>query len=308
MRITTSNAHESAVTQLQRRQQQLSEAQVQLTSGKRVLRASDDPAAAARAERALAAISRSETSQRGLEASRSAMQLSESALGDTGELLQRAHELIVNAGNGAYTDRDRGILAETLRGLRGDLLTLANRSDGAGRYLFGGQGSDSAPLLDTPAGVVFVGAAGQLQGDAGEAAPLSVDGRSAWLEAPDPAIPGGKLSVFGVLDRVVTELLTSGRTGPQIALGVSRGLGDIDAVASNLSAWRSRTGESLNRTDGIEGRLSLTKLDAQRDRSNAEDLDLVAALSDFQSRKSGYDAALQTYSIVQRMSLFDFLR
>ena len=307
MRITSANVFESSVAQLQRRQQQLSEAQVQLTSGKRVLRASDDPAAAARAERALAAIGRSEASQRGLEASRHAMQLSESALGAAGELLQRARELVVNAGNGSYGDSDRRILAEALRGLRGDLLGVANRSDGAGRYQFGGQGSDSAPLLDTATGVVFVGAAGQLQGVAGEATPLSVDGRAAWLEAPDPANPGSVLSVFDVLDRVTTELLTTGRTGAQIAQTVSDGLRDIDAGASNLSAWRARAGESLNRTDGIEERLGQTKLDAQRDRSNAEDLDLVAALSDFKTRQSGYDAALRTYSLVQRMSLFDYL-
>ena len=35
---------------------------------------------------------------------------------------------------------------------------------------------------------------------------------------------------------------------------------------------------------------------------------MVQAISDFQNRQSGYDAALKTYSIVQRMSLFDYLR
>jgi hypothetical protein len=51
-----------------------------------------------------------------------------------------------------------------------------------------------------------------------------------------------------------------------------------------------------------------TKLDAQTERSEAEDLDLMAAISDFQNRQTGYDAALKTYSIVQQMSLFEYLR
>lgn len=35
---------------------------------------------------------------------------------------------------------------------------------------------------------------------------------------------------------------------------------------------------------------------------------MVAAISDFQSKQTGYDAALRTYSIVQRMSLVDYLK
>ena len=51
-----------------------------------------------------------------------------------------------------------------------------------------------------------------------------------------------------------------------------------------------------------------SKLDAQTERSDAEDLDMLQAISDFQNRQTGYDAALKTYSIVQKMSLFDYLR
>jgi flagellar hook-associated protein 3 FlgL len=308
MRIASNYAFESSVSNLQRRQQALSASQEQLTSGKRVLRPSDDPAAAAQAERALATASRAQAQQRALDASRNSMQLAESALGDGGELLQQARELLVSAGNGTYTDSERRIIGEHLRGLRDDLLAVANRSDGAGRYLFGGQGADGPPLLDTPAGVVFNAASGQQQAAAGEASPLSIDGRAAWLQAADPANPASMLSIFDVLDRTVSELLTANRTPAQVAQTVSQGLGEIDASAGNLSGWRARTGEALNRIEGIGQRLSQTKLDAQRDRSEAEDLDMVQAISDFQNRQSGYDAALKTYSIVQRMSLFDYLK
>ena len=47
---------------------------------------------------------------------------------------------------------------------------------------------------------------------------------------------------------------------------------------------------------------------AQRDRSTAEDLDMVEAISDFQGKQTGYDAALKTYSMVQRMTLFDYMK
>ena len=308
MRIATAQAYDASLASLQRRQQQLTEAQQQLTSGKRVLRPSDDPAAAAVAERALAAAARSDAQKRALDASRFAMQLTESALGEAGESLQLARELVVAAGNTTYTDAERLDLAERLRGLRGDLFAVANRSDGAGRYLFGGQSSDGPPLLEDGAGVVyFDGIAGQAQGAAGNATPLSADGRAVWLQASDPANVGQPLSVFDVMDRLVVELATPGRTPVDVAQTVSRGLAELDASAANLSAWRSRAGETLNRLDTLGARLSQDKLEALEARSEAEDLDMVQAISDFQSRQTGYEAALKTYSMVQRMSLFDFL-
>jgi flagellar hook-associated protein 3 FlgL len=49
------------------------------------------------------------------------------------------------------------------------------------------------------------------------------------------------------------------------------------------------------------------KLLAQTEQSNAEDLDMVHAISDFQLKQTGYDAALRAYSTMQRLSLFDYL-
>lgn len=308
MRITSSLSFDASISQLQRRQQELSELQLQLTTGKRVSKASDDPAAAARAERALAAVTRSDANQRALQASRNALALTESALGAAGELVQQAREFVVSAGNGSYSDNDRASIAQALRGLRGDLLGVANRSDGAGRYLFGGQGVGSQPLVDTPEGVRYVATSGSLQAMAGEATGLSLDGSAVWLNAPDPTGTGATLSLFDVMDRVVAELETPGRGGVAVAATVTASLRDLDAVAANLSGSRARAGEQLVRLDGIEDRLAQRKLDAQGERASAEDLDMVAAISDFQSRQSGYDAAMKTYSIVQRMSLMDYIK
>lgn len=308
MRIATSTAFESSIGQLQQRQNALTEAQVRLTSGKRVLKPSDDPAAAATAERARAAEKRNEAQLRALETSRHAMRLTESALGDGLEAVNQARELLVAAGNGSYSDAERRSLASALRGLRDELFATANRSDGAGRYLFGGQGADTPPLVDASGGVVYAGTAGEQRAAGGAATPLSIDGRQAWLAAPDPRSPGSTLSLFDALDQVVAELGTPGRSSADIADTVSRGIGDLDVASSQLSAWRSRAGESLNRLDGLESRLSQARLDAQTERSLAEDLDMLEAISDFQNRQSGYDAALKTYSIVQQMSLFEYLR
>ena len=107
MRISTAYSFDSAIANLQKRQNDLTESQMQLTTGKRVNNASDDPVAAARAERALATMSRSDANQRGLEASRNAMTLGSGVLRDSVELLQQARESLVKAGNGSYSDAER---------------------------------------------------------------------------------------------------------------------------------------------------------------------------------------------------------
>ena len=183
MRLATLNVFDAGISDLQSRQERLQQSQQRLTSGKRVERASDDPTGAARAERALATMGRVDANQRALEASRNGMTLIEGALGDATEILQQIRETMMAAGNATYSDSERNSLANKIEGLRGQLLSIANRADGSGGYLFSGQGSGNPPFLDTATGVVYSGSAGQIQTGNLDNFPLTVDGRMTWEQA-----------------------------------------------------------------------------------------------------------------------------
>ena len=396
LRISTRRANESGIETLQKRQVEMADAQERLTSGKRVSRASDDPAAAARAERALAGQMRAETSQRAVDASRTAMSLTETAMGESLELLQQAREALVAAGNASYSDQERSNLAEKIKAIRNQLLSVANRSDGAGSYLFGGQGATTQPFVDAPGGVAYKGVSGERRTEAGTDLPLTVNGdgvfmtartgngvfqtsagagvTNAWIDNGQVSNPsaltgstytlqfsvsGGAttyavlkdgnptavtaapyvsgqditvdgmsfrisgtpanadsftvqpssstLSIFDTLDRAVTQLATKGRSTAQIAQGNTDGLRDIDQTLAQLQGARAVAGEMLSRIEGETLRLAGQKLANQTERSNAEDLDMTDAISKFQNMQTGYDAALKSYSMVQRLSLFDYL-
>ena len=79
------------------------------------------------------------------------MSLTETAMGDALELMQQAREAMVAAATPPYSDQERRNLAEKIKAIRNQLLTVANRSDGAGSYLFGGQGATTQPFADAPA-------------------------------------------------------------------------------------------------------------------------------------------------------------
>ncbi len=396
MRVSTANSFDASVESLIKRQTAMATAQEQLTTGKRVNRASDDPAAAARAERALAAETRTDALQRAVNASQNAMQLAESALGDASDLLQQIREAMVAAGNGSYSDLERRAQADKIAGLRTQLLGVANRQDGAGNYLFGGQTPDRVPFVDAPGGVVHQGTAGQVEA-AGDPLPLTVDGRAAWMSARtgngvfltqpaaanngqawidtgrvtdpsqltgssysivfaeaggvvtysilqdggataiagEPYVPGraiqidgltttvsgtpadgdtfelvpssADLNIFDAIDRAVAELNTPMRSTSQIAQTNNAALAAIDGAMAQMQSVRAAVGDTLNRIDAATGRLDDLRLSAQTDRSNAEGLDMVRAISDFQNKQTGYDAALKSYSLVQKMSLFNYI-
>lgn len=139
-RVSTANSYDRTLHNIGQRSSELSKSQEHNSSGKRVLRASDDAVAATLAERARNRQLRNEADLRALEASRTALTQVESALGDGIELTQQARELIVQAGNSTLSATDRGILANQIDGLRDQLLEVANRKDTSGLTLFGGLG------------------------------------------------------------------------------------------------------------------------------------------------------------------------
>ena len=77
---------------------------------------------------------------------------------------------------------------------------------------------------------------------------------------------------------------------------------------STLVTVRTRLGGALEQADGLADRLADERTAAQATRSAAEDVDMAQAVSDFQMRQTSYDAALRTYSMVQRLSLFEYIR
>ena len=396
MRIATANRYEAAVDSLQRRQRDMAEAQTAMTNGKRINRPSDDPTGAARAERAAIVQLRITSEQRSMQASRSAMTLAESALGQAGDVLQVARETLAAAGNGSYSASDRAALAAQLAQYRGQLMTLANQGNGADGYLFGGQGATATPFVDGPAGVSADAEGGQSQLSSTEPMPATVDGKAIWLGAAsgngvfvtsatggnagsgwieagstglsqisdryqivfadnagslrysvvkndtdtvqsDMAYTAGKaiqvdglsvtikgtpadadsfsltpsapdLSPFKALDAAIATLGRATANPGEVAQAVNSGLRDLDAVMRHLQAARSEAGSALTRLDIIDGRNQDRALWAKSVQADAEDVDMLQAISTFQNQQTGYQAALQSYSMVQRLSLFDYVK
>lgn len=182
-RVATANTFDRTIQNINRRQSELGQIQEQLSSGKRVNRASDDAVAATLAERAQNRLARVQADQTALEASKSSLTLVEAGLGEANDLMVRARELVVQGGNPVLTQSSREDLARQLEGLREQMLAVANRTDTAGMTLFGGLGGAAKPFIDqygTPTGVQFEGQVGQYAATE-NSLPQAVDGNAVWM-------------------------------------------------------------------------------------------------------------------------------
>ena len=185
-RVSTANQYDTALRNIGQRNTSLSNLQENLTSGKRVVRPSDDPVSAAQAERAINRLARIQTEQRALETQRNAIAQAESALGDAIGLMQNFRELTVSAGGGTLTPNDRATIANQLQGLREQIVEVANRKDTNGLPLLGALGSALAPFLgplSTTPDYSFAGLPGQTS-STGVTIPGMLDGDSAFMFNP----------------------------------------------------------------------------------------------------------------------------
>ena len=186
-RIATANQFDRTIDQLATRQYDLAKQQERISTGKRVMKASDDPVAATLAESARNRMTRVQADLRALDASRTSLQQAESGLAESGELIQRVRDLLVSAGNPSFADAEREDVARQLEGLREQLLAVANRTDNNGRTLFGGLGGAPTPFVDlygpSGTGVQFEGQRGQPAAGNGTL-PQSLDGDAIWMRIP----------------------------------------------------------------------------------------------------------------------------
>ncbi|MFT6591740.1 MAG: flagellar hook-associated protein 3 FlgL [Rhodoferax sp.] len=117
--------------------------------------------------------------------------------------------------------------------------------------------------------------------------------------------PSTTTNVFKILDDAIVGIKDGNTIVANAA--VAKGLLQIDGAMSRISSARGEAGEWLNRADNIAGAQDRRTLQLTTDKSRFEDLDMVKGISDYQKVQTGYQAALQSYAQVQKLSLFNYI-
>lgn len=157
MRVSTSTMYEVGTGALLRQQSELLRTQQQMATGRRMLTAADDPAAAAAALRVSQSLADNLQLQANQQAAGNSLAVAESTLGSAGDVLQSVQQRLLQAQNATLSAAERGIIADDVDGMLGQLLGLANARDGAGAYLFAGYSESAIPFVAAPGGVTYQG-------------------------------------------------------------------------------------------------------------------------------------------------------
>ena len=300
MRISTAQIFRQSVDAMLDRQKELSQTELQVASGKRILNPSDDPSATVRI------LDLKETQQRLLQFQRNAdaatakLDQEETALQGMENLLQRVRELAVQGNNDPLGAEGRSAVAAEIRQHIDSFLQLANTQDANGEYVFAGFQSQTTPFSHDGVGnFSYHGDSGQRMLKIGESREVAV-GDPGNIFMDFAAAGGGTTNVGEVLYRLATNL-EAGNADPEA-------LSDIDTALGSLLNLRAKVGARMNAIDEQKDANDAFDLAVTTVRSSLEDLDYAEAISRFNQQLTALQAAQQSFIKIQDMSLFNFMR
>ncbi|MBS3955064.1 MAG: flagellar hook-associated protein FlgL [Methylomicrobium sp.] len=150
MRISTAWAQQLGVNAMQAQQTKMSKTQMQLSSGLKQLSPSDDPSAAARVLDLEKSIEKTSQYQANIFVTRGRLNIEESALESSGNVILRVKELTVQALNGTLNASDRLVVKQEVDQLIQELAGLANTKNANGEFIFSGDLSNEAAYALDP--------------------------------------------------------------------------------------------------------------------------------------------------------------
>ncbi|HET8711416.1 MAG TPA: flagellar hook-associated protein FlgL [Spongiibacteraceae bacterium] len=172
-------------------QSQIYKTQNQLSSGKRVLQPSDDPAAAAQILQLNQAQADVTQFKKNITGAQNSLGLEDTQLDNVTTLLTRVRELAVQAGDGALTLSDRKAIATELSQRLDELAGLSNTRSANGEYIFGGFQGQQAPFVQSGTSYVYRGDEGQryVQISSSTYVPINDSGQSIFVAVPSSRLP-----------------------------------------------------------------------------------------------------------------------
>ena len=303
MRISTNTLYQAGISRISSLQAEQSRLQQQISSGRRILTPSDDPVAAARALELQQAMSSNSQFASNRIIAQNHLNASESTLGNVSDLLLAAQSTLVGAGNPTYGDAQRGFIANELRGMRDQLVGLANTRDGAGNYLYSGFQSNTAPFVASATGATY-------QGDDGVQYLQVAGGRQMAINETGSNIFQAGSDIFATLDALAT-LLEAPITDQASKDALNAGLATHgEALANgldNILEARAVVGSKLKELDALEAAGQDLDLQFKQTLSDLQDLDYAQAISDISKQQVILGAAQQSFIKTVGLSLFQYI-
>lgn len=161
MRISSNQMFQLGLKNITDAQSRLSRTQTEISTGRKILSAGDNPLAAVRSVEIETAIGRAQQFIENGNYAKTRLSAEENVVSSVLNSLQRASELALQANNASQSNETRSILGKEIRAQLDNILQLANSTDGEGRYLFSGFQDATQPFSFAAGSLTYNGDDGQ---------------------------------------------------------------------------------------------------------------------------------------------------
>lgn len=261
------------------RQSQLAKAieatQIQISTGNRIQRASDDPGASIRIADIRRTQADSDVWKRNIELGSSLANQADGALKTLNDRLARAQELTIQGANGSQPQSARDTIAAEIRAIAEEVTALGQTKSSLGQPLFSNGPARSLRFGD---GIVF-----------------------APVPASSDVFQYSGLSLSQHLETLAAAVQSGDRAQLDNALTTADGLIQHGAsVAATI-------GNSASRLDRLSDSNETRSVDLAAERTGLEKTDLTTAIATLNAQQLTLEAAQSAFARINRRSLIDLL-
>ena len=276
-------------------QQQADTASLQMSTGSRINKPSDDPAGAAQMVTNNAQTGQVDTFLRSIGSVNGLLQAADSTLNSVVTALQRAISLGTEGANGTLSDTDRADVANELSGIQQQLLALANTSY-QGEFIFAGTATVQPFVSDSTnsSGVTYKGNSGTNSVQVGDNYSLQVN------------LPGSQVfnGTGGNVFQSMSDLINALNTNNNIGAAVT----ELNNAYNYVTGQRVFYGNALNQLQAQQTYLNSETVNLASTANSISAADMGQATTTFSQAEIALNAELAGISRISQVSLFDYLK
>ena len=300
MQISTNSYFRQNTENFQDLKTQAAKLQEQISTGKKINAASDDPVSFSDLALLKARDVRLAQYKRNIDVARQPLTLEDSALKQASNLLTRLKELAIQGSNDSLSAADRKLVGIEAKGLTDSLIDLANTKDSNGLPIFGGFKSDNPFQRQVDGSIVYQGDSNKTLQAVGDDAQVTV-GFSGHEVFNRVAMGNGpSKSVFEIVT-AISDALAAGKTPitPN---------DDIAKALDHIISQQAEVGSRLSLLDNAEQKLQDNQTATTAQISILQDTDIEKAVTDLQKKLTTLEAAQTSFVKIAQLSLFNYLR
>lgn len=322
MRITNKMLTGNYMDNLNSSLSKLTKLNEKVSTGRRYMKASEDPATALKALAVRQNLSRISLYQDNISEAQDTLIDVESAVAEINSVITGVTEQILQGKSDTYSEIDRQTVATVLRNYQDEILNISN-SKSADKYIFGGSDMDTMPF-DLSNGVLYYHGidvdsnTGFLEesiyydiglGLKTDASGKIIEGTAFNISNPGSQIFGTGTDINGIPNNLYNLIGDIAQLFEDNSLNNINSYTDkLEEVGEKITLQYVNIGQKANFLDFLANRLKTNEFNAQKKQNKLECIDQAEGILNYKTQEVAYNAALAMGSKIIQASLLDYLK